>query len=120
MGSLKSVARTQYLDRLVSNNWYCSDFLRRHLRERFPIAQGYEPVCFAPPLRPITEFALRVAVRLSRRLPLGFAQLLDQAGRLARRDRDPGVTFFISLDRFPVMEPGIDPPGLYLPPREQF
>ncbi len=84
-------------------------FLRFLLLARFLIAQGHEPVFLLPPIRLIAEFTLPPGIRLVRRLPLGLAQLLDQSRRLARRDHEPGVEFFVSLDRFPAVEPRIGP-----------
>src|ERR1700683_3736080 len=93
--------------------------LRRNLLARFLIAQGYEPVCLAPSIRLIAEFALRIAIRLWRRLPRGLAQFLDQPGGFARRNCEPGMEFLIRLDRFPAVEPGIDPAVNLLHARRQ-
>jgi hypothetical protein len=76
---------------------------------RVLIAQCHEPVWLLPPIRLIVEFTLCVAIGLGRQLPLGMAQLLDQPGSLARRDREPRVEFFAGFDGFPAVEPGIGP-----------
>ncbi len=101
MGSLKSVTKARYLYWLVSNNWVLLGFLRLYFLALLLIAQSHEPVFLAPPIRPIVEFTLCIAIRLRRRLPFCPTQLLDQSGRLARRDHEPGVELFVSLDRFP-------------------
>src|SRR6516162_784349 len=44
----------------------------------FFLAQGYETVWLAPPVRLVAEFAFRLCIRLGRWLPLGLTQFLDR------------------------------------------
>src|ERR1022692_3127608 len=64
-------------------------------------------------LRRLKEFALRVGIRLGRRLPLGLTKLFDQSGRLACTDHEPGIEFLIRFHGFAAVEtrirPAVDP-----------
>src|SRR2546426_434219 len=71
---------------------------------RFLVAQGDESVFLLPPLGLIAEFTLPLGIGLLRWLPLGLTQLLDHAGRLARRDHELGVELFIGFDGLPAVE----------------
>ena len=105
MGSLKSVTEGPILVLAGFEQLVLLGFLRLYFLALLLIAQSHEPVFLAPPIRPIVEFTSGIAIRLRRRLPFCPTQLLDQSGRLARRDHEPGVELFVSLDRFPAVEP---------------
>ena len=84
-------------------------FLRLLFFAGFLVAQGHEPIGLLPPVRLIAKFTLPSRIRLGRRLPLGLTQWLDQPRRLARRNHELGIEFFVGLHRLPAVESCIGP-----------
>jgi hypothetical protein len=73
----------------------------------FLVAQGDEPVRFAPAVRLVAELALALGVGLWGPLLVRRFQLIDPARRLARRNDELHTRLFVCLHRLGTVEAGI-------------